>query len=277
VSNEDTRLLSERFPRSSQYNPEWVLANASGGANVLWLTEWLTSALALSPGMRVLDLGCGRASSSIFLRREFGVQVWATDLWFSASENIERIRDAGVEDGVFPLHADARSLPFASNFFDAIVCIDAFYYFGTDDLYLNYLAHFVKPGGPIGIAGVGLVREFEDGVPDHLREFWTQDLWSIHTAAGWRRHWERTGIVEIDVADTMPDGWKFWLEWQRAVAPDNATEINALEADAGRYLGYVRVTSRRREQAKLEEYCWPDTMRSLPAQYTKKPMLRSRE
>jgi cyclopropane fatty-acyl-phospholipid synthase-like methyltransferase len=55
--------------------------------------------------MRVLDLGCGRAASSIFLRREFGVQVWATDLWFSVSEKIQRIRDAGVEDGVFPIHA----------------------------------------------------------------------------------------------------------------------------------------------------------------------------
>ena len=111
--------------------------------------------------MRVLDLGCGRAASSIFLRREFGVQVWATDLWFSASENIQRIRDAGVEDGVFPIHADARSLPFAAEFFDAIVCIDSFIYYGTDDLYLNYLARFVKPGGPVGIAGAGLMREIE--------------------------------------------------------------------------------------------------------------------
>ena len=115
----------------------------------------------LRPGMRVLDLGCGRASSSIFLRREFGVQVWATDLWFSASENIQRIRDAGVEDGVFPIHADARSLPFAAEFFDAIVCIDSFFYYGTDDLYLNYLARFVKPGGQVGIAGAGLMQEIE--------------------------------------------------------------------------------------------------------------------
>ncbi len=102
------QLMPERFPRSSRYNPEWVLANASGGANVLWLTEWLATVLDLRPGMRVLDLGCGRASSSIFLRREFGVQVWATDLWFCASENMQRIRDAKVEDGVFPIHADAR-------------------------------------------------------------------------------------------------------------------------------------------------------------------------
>src|ERR1043166_8547253 len=125
----DLRLVSEQFPRSSQYHPEWVLANASGGANSLWLMEWLTTAMHLQPGMRVLDLGCGRASSSIFLRREFGVQVWATDLWFRASENMQRIRDAGVEDGVFPIHADARSLPFAPDFFDAVVCIDSYFYY----------------------------------------------------------------------------------------------------------------------------------------------------
>ena len=76
--------------------------------------------------MRVLDLGCGRGPSSVFLRREFGVQVWSVDLWFSVSERYERIRDAGVDDGVFPLHADARSLPFANEFFDAIVSIDSF-------------------------------------------------------------------------------------------------------------------------------------------------------
>src|SRR5213593_1614205 len=167
----DNRLASDRFPRSSRYHPEWVLANASGGANALWLTEWLAAALDLRTGMRVLDLGCGRASSSIFLRREFGVQVWAADLWFSVSENIQRIRDAGVEDAVFPIHADARSLPFAPDFFDAVVSIDSFVYYGTDDLYLNYLARFVKPGSPVGIAGAGLVQEIESSVPEHLRDW----------------------------------------------------------------------------------------------------------
>ena len=131
------------------------MSSVSGGANSLWLTEWLTTALDLRPGMRVLDLGCGRGASSIFLRREFGVQVWATDLWFDPSERMERIRDAGVDDGVFPIHADARSLPFAAGFFDAIVSIDSFFYYGTDDFYLNYLARFVKPGGQSPSPGPG--------------------------------------------------------------------------------------------------------------------------
>ena len=169
--------------------------------------------------MRVLDLGCGRAASSIFLHREFGVQVWATHLWFTASENHQRIRDAGINDGVFPIHADARSLPFAGAFFDAIVCVDSFMYYGTDDLYLGSLARYVKPGGPIGIAGAGLMREFDGEVPDHLRAWWTGDLWCLHSSDWWRRHWERTGIVEILLADTMPDGWQSWLEWHTTAFP----------------------------------------------------------
>ena len=157
----DSRLLSAQFPRSSKYHPEWLVAGCSGGANPLWLTEWLTKSVDLRSGMRVLDLGCGCALSSIFLRKEFEVEVWAVDLWFSASENLQRIRDADVEHGVYPIHAEARSLPFANDFFDAIISIDSFPYFGTDDLYLSYLSRFVKPHGQIAIAGAGLMREIE--------------------------------------------------------------------------------------------------------------------
>ena len=265
----DPRFLSPQFPRSARYHPDWIMASVSGGANSLWMTEWLTSALELRPGMRVLDLGCGRAASSIFLRREFGVQVWATDLWFNPSENLQRIRDAGVEDGVFPIHANARELPFAAEFFDAIVSIDSYFYYGTDDLYLNYLARFVKPGGPIGIAGAGLMQEIDGPVPEHLRAWWTQDCWFLHSAAWWRRHWERTGIVAIETADTLPDGWQRWLDWHRLIAPDNAAEIAALEADQGRSLGYVRVVGRRQGDVTLAE---PTV--SIPSQYTRQPVLR---
>jgi cyclopropane fatty-acyl-phospholipid synthase-like methyltransferase len=70
---------------------------------------------------------------------QFGVQVWSTDLWFSPDERARRIHDARVADAVFPIHADARALPFAAGFFDASVSIDSFVYYGTDDLYLGYV------------------------------------------------------------------------------------------------------------------------------------------
>ena len=78
--------------------------------------------------------------------------------------------------------------------------------------------------------------------------------------------------MDINVADTMPNGWQVWLDWQRAVAPDNVAEIKALEADRGIYLGYVRLVGHRNGEATLT-----DLIVSLPAQYTKKPLLRRDE
>jgi len=61
-------------------------------------------------GMKVLDLGCGKGLSSIFLAKEFNVQVWATDLWTSATDNLKRFQEQEVDDNVFPINAEAHTL-----------------------------------------------------------------------------------------------------------------------------------------------------------------------
>lgn len=267
--NDNSQFHSSRFPRSSHYNPDWVIAGMGSPSNALWLTEWLCETLDLTPGMRVLDLGCGRAISSIFLHREFGVTVWAADLWFSPTENFQRIRDAGVEDGVFPLRADARELPFGNEFFDAIIAVDSYMYYGTDDLFLHLLGRFVKPGGKVGIAMSGLTSEIGREVPDHLRDWWQQDqLWSLHTASWWRWRLARAGILDVETSDTLEQGWQYWLKSLKTVAPDNQTEIGALEADAGQHIGYVRVAGRRRADAPVF-----DPVVTIPSCYERKPLL----
>lgn len=170
---------------------------------------------------------------------------------------------------MFPIHADARALPFATRFFDAVVSIDSFVYYGTDDLYLNYLARFLKPGGVVGIAGAGVMQEIDGSVPDHLRAWWEPNMYCLHSASWWRRHWQRTGILDIEVADTLAHGWQLWRDWQMLVAPDNAGEIQAVEADRGRYLGYVRLVGRRRVETPLDE-----PIISISRAYSKKPLLR---
>ena len=66
----------------------------------------------------------------------------------------------------------------------------------------------------------------------------------------------------------MPDGWQRWLDWQRVVCPGNSTELQAVEADAGRYLGYVRAVGRRLPGVTLDE-----AIDSVTSQYVKKPVL----
>ncbi len=237
-----------QFPRSAKYDPDWVLQNLMG-PNVLWLTEALTQHMNLKPGMRVLDMGCGMAVSSIFLTKEFGVQVWATDLWISASDNWKRIQEAGVENQVFPIHAEAHTLPYADGFFDAAVSLDAYHYFGTSDLYLGYYSKFVKAGGELGIVCPGLKEEFTVG-PEHLQNYWEHDLWSFHSPKWWHHHWAKGGLVNITHADMIPDGWKQWLMWNEICKTQGygfyQSDIDLLRADQGRNLGFTRVVARKK-------------------------------
>lgn len=66
-----------KFPRTSKHDPSFVAENMMGPPNPLKLLEQLSESMNLRPGMRVLDLGCGRGLTSLFLAREFGVQVFA--------------------------------------------------------------------------------------------------------------------------------------------------------------------------------------------------------
>jgi SAM-dependent methyltransferase len=234
------------FPRSRRYDLDWVLANQMG-PNVLWLTESLTNVLELRPGSRVLDLGCGRALSSIFLAREFDVQVWAADLWISPTENLERIRAAGLEDRVFPLRVEAHALPFAEDFFDAVVSMDAYHYFGTDVHYLEFhLLKHAKRGGTIGIVSPASRVEIPAPAPAYINERYN---W-MNSVAWWRRHWERAPGLAVEHAEALPAGWEQWLRFHELDAAAKVRtapqeEHRDLIEDAGRYLSFVRMVGRR--------------------------------
>ncbi|WP_020574063.1 SAM-dependent methyltransferase [Actinopolymorpha alba] len=230
------RLTLARYPRSSAYPHRWVYEHAMG-PNPLWLAEALAEVMALEPGMRVLDMGCGKAITSIFLAKEFGVKAWATDLWIKPTDNWQRIREQGLHDQVFPIYAEAHDLPFAEGFFDALVSIDSYHYFGTDELYLSYYARFVRPGGQIGIV-----------VPGHRVEP-ESDPAGFHGPEWWRRHWETSGAVTVETADLLPHGWDDWLLWntvgnQAYDQPDDSGDIPMLRADGGRSLGFTRLVAR---------------------------------
>jgi SAM-dependent methyltransferase len=242
-------LIDPRYPRTARYDPDWLI-ELDMGCPTFWLLESLCEAMDLTPGMRVMDLGCGKAGGAIFLAKEFGLQVWAVDPWIKPTENWERICKAGLEDRVFPLNADATRLPFAENFFDAIIGINSLWFFASEDLYLRHrLINFVKPGGQIGVVLPGFYQDFEGDLPDdlpkHLKPYWAScALCAWHSADWWRRHFHRTEEVNILLADNFPDkeGYRTYLRWEEVMQYPEKIAGD----DAGRNITFIRLVARRK-------------------------------
>lgn len=239
--------MIENFPRASKYDPEWMKTNMMG-PNSIYLLERLADWMNLKPGMKILDLGCGRAISSIFLAKEFGVQVWATDLWISATDNYKRFIEAGVSEQVFPIHAEAHNLPYADGFFDAVISIDAYHYFGTEENYIDtHCARLLKPAGEIGIVVPGLTRELKNGeIPRGLEPFWEEDYNTFHDHKWWASLWNKSNLINLVHSECMQDGKKIWYEsiWQQGIHGSDS-DRKFLEADKTDMLTMVMVTGKK--------------------------------
>jgi ubiquinone/menaquinone biosynthesis C-methylase UbiE len=235
-------IISDKFPLAAKYDPVWQLENEMGSP-CLWLVEAVTRKMNLKPGMKVLDLGCGNAISSIFLAKEYDVQVFATDLWVDASENQKRIKEAKVDHLVFPIHAEAHSLPYAEDFFDAAVSVNSYQFFGTADTYFNdHFGKLIKQGGEIGLAIFGLYKEFDDIVPEYLKPLWWNDFYYFHSIDWWKRHFKRCGTVDIEFTDDFDgEGNDIALKWE--AIPDR---MELVRTDAGRNLSWFKIIVKKR-------------------------------
>lgn len=244
----------DRYPRSSRYDPAWLL-DLDMGPNPLWLLEDLARDLDLRPGMRILDLGSGKGATSVFLAREYGAEVVAADWWIAPEEAAAVFADVGVGDRVTAVRAEAHALPFEEGSFDAVVSVDAFEYFGTADGYLPYLLRFLRPGGQVGMATPAMTREVRElgRIPAHVKSVVGWEAMAWHTAEWWRFQWATTELVDVTSARLQPGGWQDWLLWARAgaryrsedggIADDDRAVVDMLTADRGEFLSFALVTA----------------------------------
>ena len=229
----------ERCEKYYKNYEKFFKENKMLGPNAMWLIEILCEKMDLKPGMRVLDMGCGMGLTSIFLAKEFGVTVFANDLWISPSDNYNRFVEMGVDDKVFPIYAEAHALPYAENYFDVAISIDSYHYFGTDEIYFpNIYSKLVKQGGQFGIVSPGLTREFSNGLPEAMKPHWDDNMYAFHSSKWWREMWQKTGIVDITSCRRSFKMGKNFGE-QRLI-------MNLHDADIENYLTLVLITATKK-------------------------------
>ena len=148
-----------KYIRSEKYNTP-ALQKKMMGPNPVKLEEELLLNHRIPEKAVVCDLGSGEGLTSVFLAKEYGFTVYAADLWSDPRENRKFFDAMGLkQEQIIPVKADASDLPFEKDFFDAVVSVDSYNYFGRDERYLDdKLLPFVKSGGFIYIAIPGMKK-----------------------------------------------------------------------------------------------------------------------
>jgi SAM-dependent methyltransferase len=136
--------------------------------------KMLLDAVSVLPkGSKILDLGSA-TGGNVLLLKSMGFEVTSVEY---SNFGIERQR----EKGIVAFQADARNLPFDSNIFDCVVCLDVLEHIEEDFLVVQEIFRVLKNEGMAVIS-----------VPEDM------NLWSKHDeAVNHFRRYSKAQLVEL--------------------------------------------------------------------------------
>ena len=236
------------YAKSKKYDTPQLNAKIMG-PNPIKLAEELLQNHQIKSGATVLDLGSGQGLTSVFLAREYSFKVFAGDLWSDPAENQDFFRSQGfAAEQVSAVKADAENLLFEPDFFDAVISIDSYNYFGRNASYLDdKLLPCVNSGGLLYLSFPGMKKDLHDNLPPELLLSWTpEQLDYLHDLIFWKGIFSVSKKAELLSLREMESNTEVWNDW---LACDNEYAVNdrkSMNAGAGKYLNFIAAVLRQR-------------------------------
>lgn len=191
--------------------------------------------------IRILDLGCGKGLTSIYLAEKYkNAIIYAADLWVEATDNYKFFKEQGYENRIIPLNTSAENLPFAYHYFDMIVSVDAYHYFGTDKLFFKEkIKPYLKDNGLIFIAVPGMKDDYEK-VPQDLKGFISDEDFRFFKSIKYYKNILKENIKEIKIEEMkcFNEAWDSWLTTDNPYAVE---DIELLKSDNGKFLNLIGI------------------------------------
>jgi arsenite methyltransferase len=169
--NENITNTDEHMRR--EFN-EWAAAGRGDEMenHHISITQQTLALMNLGPGQRVLDLGCGSGWASRLLAQMVGGgeqpgQVVGLDV---SDEMIRRARAKSAEyDNILFVVGSAQQIPWQEDFFDKVLSVESFYYYGDQGGALDEVRRVMAPGGELYI----LINLYRD---NHYSLRWVDEL-----------------------------------------------------------------------------------------------------
>jgi len=221
-----------------------ILNQRMMGPNSMRITEEMTAYLPDYSGKRILDLGCGRALSSIVLAEKYaGALIVSADLWISPTDNYKFLETQGYSNRIIPLLIDAtKPLPFAEDYFDLLVSVDSYHYFGDKAGAIQNLLPHMKNGAKAAIAVPGLKYDFTDGIPADLRPYWQDDM-NFHSCGWWKALLDAEPGITVEACREAECYRKAWDDWLACDNPYAVNDRDMMKAEGGKYYNIVHISA----------------------------------
>ena len=211
------------------------------GPNPITILEELLEKVEIKKGSKILDLGCGKGLTSMYLAQKYDVTVYAVDLWISKEENQERFEFFELQDKIIAINADANNLQFENNFFDAIISIDAYHYFGNNNSYFkDKILPLLKKDAQVIIGIPGMKYEVKDNVPEEMKPYWDSEiLETVRPIEYWKpKFQEYLKYFEIFELKCFNKAWRSWLDLENQYS---SKDIPMLMIDNARFMNLIGI------------------------------------
>lgn len=236
------------YPLSKKYENNDFMSKIMG-PNPIKLEEELLKNAKIKQGDVVCDLGSGTGLTSIFLAKEYNAKVFATDLWSDPNENMKFFTSCGLtKSEIIPVKADATDLScFNKGFFDYVVSIDSYNYFGRNENYLDSaLAPYIKSGGLVYIAIPGMKKDCHNNLPKELLLSWnSEQLEYMHDLSWWKNILSKSKLFKLISITEMQSNTEVWKDWLKQNNEYAINDRKSMNAGAGKYLNFIAIVLKR--------------------------------
>ncbi|MGW2184441.1 SAM-dependent methyltransferase [Streptomyces sp. NPDC001719] len=136
------------------------------------MTALMIDKLAVKAGQRVLDVGCGTGRPALDLARSTGVEVVGATISRQQVQLATELAQAeGLHEQVGFQLADAMSLPYEPNSFDAAWLFESLLHMTDRSRVLRQIATVLRPGGRLVIADLVQRGSFTEEQQSTVRAF----------------------------------------------------------------------------------------------------------